>query len=202
MTSSYRSDVTLLGWRCCRNCACADVSAEYIQDAAHASTVTQQFSPECAGKLPFAAYEMRGLLDLWFVFRPSYQPGLQSDWLLGDNKTPEPRHALRILCCRIHRVKEYILGQFEGVKTVSGAFVDFTKAFDCVHRNILLCKLDYYGVRRLPLSRLSSCSSHRIYNILTLVIILPIKKRIISGVLRGSILRPYFLTYVLTILWI
>lgn len=48
--------------------------------------------------------------------------------------------------------KEYILTEFENRAIVVGIFVDFSKAFDLVDHNILLEKLQNYGIRGQSLS--------------------------------------------------
>ena len=47
-------------------------------------------------------------------------------------------------------VVENIQTQLDDGKYSAGVFVDFKKAFDTVDHNILLNKLDYYGVNRIP----------------------------------------------------
>lgn len=85
--------------------------------------------------------------------------------------------------------KEYILTQFENKKIVVGLFVDFSKAFDLVNHEVLLNKLDIYGVRGCALHLLRSYLSHRrqvvqINNSRSQV--LPLA----CGVPQGSILGP------------
>ena len=47
-------------------------------------------------------------------------------------------------------IAENIQTQLDDGKYSAGVFVDFKKAFDTVDHNILLNKLDYYGVNRIP----------------------------------------------------
>ena len=44
-------------------------------------------------------------------------------------------------------VYETILKELDNQKSVCGIFLDFAKAFDCVNHQILLDKLDHYGIR-------------------------------------------------------
>ena len=44
-------------------------------------------------------------------------------------------------------VYETILKELDNQKSVCGIFLDFAKAFDCVNNQILLDKLDHYGIR-------------------------------------------------------
>ena len=46
---------------------------------------------------------------------------------------------------------ENITNAFEEKKKVIGEFLDLSKAFDTIDHNILLRKLQHYGVRGLPL---------------------------------------------------
>ena len=46
---------------------------------------------------------------------------------------------------------ENITNAFEEKKKVIGVFLDLSKAFDTIDHKILLRKLQYYGVRGLPL---------------------------------------------------
>lgn len=85
--------------------------------------------------------------------------------------------------------KEYILKEFESKKIVIGLFVDFSKAFDLVNHEVLLSKLDIYGVRGCGLNLLRSYLSHRrqvvqISNSRSQI--LPL----LCGVPQGSILGP------------
>ena len=51
---------------------------------------------------------------------------------------------------------ENITNAFEEKKKVIGVFLELSKAFDTIDRNILR-KLQHYGVRGLPLDWFSSC---------------------------------------------
>lgn len=89
------------------------------------------------------------------------------------------------------RLKEFVLENFDNKLYTLGLFMDFTKAFDSLDHNILLHKLEMYGVRGTPLALAklyltdrSQCvclGNHRSSS-------LPVSR----GVPQGSVLRPLF----------
>ena len=50
---------------------------------------------------------------------------------------------------------------FENNQYTVGVFIDLKKAFDTVNHEILLDKLNFYGIRGIPLTSLTSYLSHR-----------------------------------------
>ena len=54
-----------------------------------------------------------------------------------------------------------IYGCFENNQYTVGVFIDLKKAFDTVNHEILLDKLNFYGIRGIPLTWLTSYLSHR-----------------------------------------
>lgn len=75
-------------------------------------------------------------------------------------------------------------------------FIDFTKAFDTVKHDILLKKLQYYGIRGIVLDWFTDCLTHRTQPIkLSNQVSTP--KVIQHGVPQGSVLGPIlFLIYI------
>ena len=69
-------------------------------------------------------------------------------------------------------------------------FLDFVKAFDRVNHQILLSKLENYGIRRPPKEWFESYRKNR-HQIVKMGDTLFDKMQIICGVPQGSILRPW-----------
>ena len=90
-----------------------------------------------------------------------------------------------------------IISAVENNEYAISIFLDFSKAFDTVDRNILLKKLDFYGIRGTPNDWLKSYLSNRTqyttYNNVSSTC-----QTISCGVPQGSILGPLllFLIYV------
>jgi len=79
---------------------------------------------------------------------------------------------------------------------VLGVFLDFSKAFDTIDHNILLQKLECYGIRGTALQWFQSYLSDR-YQYVSFDGVCSTKQKIICGVPQGSILGPLlFLIYV------
>ncbi len=77
-----------------------------------------------------------------------------------------------------------------------GVFVDFQKAFDTVNHNILLSKLDRYGIRGPTLDWFRSYLTNR-YQFVSILGFDSDKKIILHGVPQGSVLGPLlFLIYI------
>ena len=87
------------------------------------------------------------------------------------------------------RLTDHILKSFDEKKFTLGVFLDLSKAFDCVNHDILLRKLDYYGVRGIALDLLKSYLSDRQqFTFYKNTISQPCS--IIHSVPQGSILGP------------
>lgn len=85
--------------------------------------------------------------------------------------------------------KEFILSHFEKQMLVLGIYVDFSKAFDCIHHCTLLKKLEIYGIRGHFLQLIQSYLSHR-QQFVKIESYQSDLKSIIRGVPQGSILGP------------
>lgn len=57
--------------------------------------------------------------------------------------------------------KEIIINAFEEKHLVLGIYVDFSKAFDLLNHNVLIYKLNHYGIRGVSLSLLHTYLMHR-----------------------------------------
>ena len=107
----------------------------------------------------------------------------------GFRKNYSTSHAATLLV-------ENITNAFEEKKKVIGVFLDLSKAFDTIDHNILLRKLQHYGVRGLPLDWFSSYLSNRFQQVLCNDH-LSDKLLLNCSVPQGSILGPlFFLIYV------
>lgn len=92
--------------------------------------------------------------------------------------------------------KEFILQNFENKNMVLGIFLDFTKAFDLINHDILLLKLQHYGIRGTALSLISSYLQHRSQYV-EISGRQSAVKRIAAGVPQGSVLGPFlFVLYI------
>ena len=93
-------------------------------------------------------------------------------------------------------ITENIQTQLDEGKYCAGVFVDLKKAFDTVDHNILLRKLDYYGIRGIANEWFCSYLKKRkqfvsIQNNMSSI------KEILTGVPQGSVLGPLlFLIYI------
>jgi len=96
----------------------------------------------------------------------------------------------------ILRQLQYLYNELDSGKSVISIFLDFKKAFDCVDHEILLSKLQYYGIRGTPLKWFSSYLTNR--QQFTVIGDSLSSSCIVShGVPQGSILGPLlFLVFI------
>lgn len=91
-----------------------------------------------------------------------------------------------------------VINALDKRKQVLGVFADLSKAFDCVEHNLLLAKLEAYGVRGVPLKMFQSYLQNRVQvtsichsnNNGRLTEYISQKNHITIGVPQGSILGP------------
>lgn len=94
------------------------------------------------------------------------------------------------------KLLECIFDAWENNKDAIGVFCDLSKAFDCVKHNILISKLEHYGVRDKANKLLISYLTGRNQNV-DINGVRSSGSNISIGVPQGSILGPFlFLVYV------
>ena len=93
-------------------------------------------------------------------------------------------------------IVENIIEELDKGNTIAGLYLDLSKAFDCVDHEILLYKLNHYGIRGLPLKWLTNYLTDRSqYTAVNGVE--SATHKIKYGVPQGSVLGPLlFLIYV------
>lgn len=85
--------------------------------------------------------------------------------------------------------KEYILTQFESKNIVIGVFIDYSKAFDLINHDLLLMKLECYGIRGHAALLIKSYLSSR-QQVVSIGNAFSNVRPLVSGVPQGSILGP------------
>ena len=89
-----------------------------------------------------------------------------------------------------------LISSLENKEFVIGIFLDFSKAFDTVDHDILLCKLSHYGIRGNALKWIESYLSNR-KQFVTYNGVSSASKAIVCGVPQGSVLGHLLFLYIL-----
>ena len=111
------------------------------------------------------------------------------DLQYGFRNKHSTQHAILDIVNTIH-------SNMDNRKTSCGIFVDLKKAFDTVNHEILLTKLEHYGIRGVINSWFRSYLSDRRQSI-EIYKCIPETETIVCGVPQGSVLKPLlFLLYI------
>ena len=99
-------------------------------------------------------------------------------------------------CLGALHLTDYVIKNMGKGNYSFGVFMDLSKAFDTIDHHILLKKLNYYGIRGLPLKLIENyLSDRRQYVVVGGVC--STKRDVICGVPKGSDLGPLlFLIYI------
>ena len=89
----------------------------------------------------------------------------------------------------------HIYEGFESNEYTIGIFLDLKKAFDTVNHQILIDKLNFYGIRGIPLAWLTSYLDNRQQYVMVNGHVSS-NNTVVCGVPQGSVLGPLFLLYI------
>ena len=96
----------------------------------------------------------------------------------------------------VNEITNCIINSFENKESAFGIFLDFAKAFDTVNHQILISKVEHYGIRGTPLNWFKSYLGNR-QQCTDIEGTLSSMSVIKCGVPQGSILGPFlFLIYI------
>ena len=96
-----------------------------------------------------------------------------SGFLSKFNILNHHQHGLRQHHSTAMAILELVSNIYEGFENnqyTVGVFIDLKKAFDTVNHGILLDKLNFYGIRGIPLTWLTSYLSHRQQCVMTITL--------------------------------